>query len=121
MPTNPNNRRERTPVEERKGIKISAKTRQLYEQRNRALDDDPDAAPLAPDKWANAMRRDEYFRPVKKQLTVRIDADILAWLKAKGGQYQTHLNAVLCAAKWNTNSGRAKVPIIFHNSKHPFH
>ncbi len=95
MPTNSHNRPERTPVEERTGIKISAKTTQLYEHRNRALDDDPDAAPLAPDKWANATRRNEYFRPVKKQLTVRIDADILACLKTKGGQYQTHLNTAL--------------------------
>lgn len=95
MPTNSPKKLERTPVEERKGIKISAKTRELYEQRNRELDNDPDAAPLSPDKWAHAMRRDEYFRPLKKQLTVRIDADVLAWLKSKGGQYQTHLNAVL--------------------------
>jgi uncharacterized protein (DUF4415 family) len=38
------------------------------------------------------------FRPVKAPVTVRVDADVLAWLKAKGGQYQTHLNATLRAA-----------------------
>lgn len=35
------------------------------------------------------------FRPVKKQVTTRIDADLVAWLKSKGGHYQTHLNAEL--------------------------
>jgi uncharacterized protein (DUF4415 family) len=35
------------------------------------------------------------YRPVKKSVTVRLDADIVAWLKGKGGRYQTHLNAVL--------------------------
>jgi uncharacterized protein (DUF4415 family) len=38
------------------------------------------------------------FRPVKAPVTVRIDADVLAWLRTKGGQYQTHLNATLRAA-----------------------
>ncbi len=38
------------------------------------------------------------FRPLKAPVTVRLDADVLAWLKAKGGQYQTHLNATLRAA-----------------------
>ena len=35
------------------------------------------------------------YRPVKKPVTVRLDADIVAWLKAKGGHYQTHMNAIL--------------------------
>ena len=35
------------------------------------------------------------YRPVKAPVTVRLDGDVLAWLKAKGGQYQTHLNATL--------------------------
>lgn len=57
MPTNSINRPRRTPPAERKGIKISQRTRDLYEKRDRSLDDDPDVAPLPPDRWANAMRR----------------------------------------------------------------
>jgi uncharacterized protein (DUF4415 family) len=38
------------------------------------------------------------YRPVKALVTVRIDGEILAWLKSKGGRYQTHLNATLRAA-----------------------
>jgi uncharacterized protein (DUF4415 family) len=37
------------------------------------------------------------MRPVKEQLTIRIDADIVHWLKSKHGPYQTRLNAILRA------------------------
>jgi uncharacterized protein (DUF4415 family) len=30
---------------------------------------------------------------VKAPITVRLDGDVLAWLKAQGGQYQTHFVA----------------------------
>ncbi len=33
--------------------------------------------------------------PIKKQLTIRIDADILAWLRAQGKGYQTRINRFL--------------------------
>lgn len=35
------------------------------------------------------------FRPVKKQVTVRLDVDVLAWLKAGGKGYQTRMNKIL--------------------------
>lgn len=79
----------------RRGIEIDQNIRDLYEQRDRSLEDDPDSAPLPPDKWANAMRRDEFFRPVKKQTTVRIDADVLAWLRSKGEGHLTRINEIL--------------------------
>lgn len=36
--------------------------------------------------------------PGKRQVTVRLDADVLAWLKASGKGYQTRLNYILRAA-----------------------
>jgi len=33
--------------------------------------------------------------PVKKQLTIRLDADVLNWLKANGRGYQTRINRIL--------------------------
>jgi uncharacterized protein (DUF4415 family) len=36
-----------------------------------------------------------FYKPVKRQTTVRIDADILAWLKTYGRGYQTKINAIL--------------------------
>jgi uncharacterized protein (DUF4415 family) len=36
--------------------------------------------------------------PVKKQLTIRLDEDVLAWLKGHGKGYQTRINRVLRVA-----------------------
>ena len=33
--------------------------------------------------------------PVKQQLTIRLDADVLAWLKGHGRGYQTRINRIL--------------------------
>lgn len=56
-----------------------------------------DIPPLTEKFWANAQRG-RFFRPVKKQVTVRLDADVLEWFKAKQGGargYQTAINAAL--------------------------
>lgn len=40
----------------------------------------------------------KFYRPIKKPLTIRLDADVLAWLKSQGKGYQTRLNLLLRAA-----------------------
>ena len=47
--------------------------------------------------WPGAIRG-QFYRPVKQQLTVRIDADVLAWLKSQGKGYQSRLNEILRSA-----------------------
>jgi len=37
----------------------------------------------------------EYFKPVKKPVTLRLDADVLAWFKKQGRGYQTRINQAL--------------------------
>jgi len=37
----------------------------------------------------------KFYRPLKKPVTLRLDADVLAWLKSQGAGYQTRLNAIL--------------------------
>jgi uncharacterized protein (DUF4415 family) len=37
----------------------------------------------------------EYYRPIKKPVTLRLDADVLAWFKRDGRRYQTRINAAL--------------------------
>lgn len=47
--------------------------------------------------WSGA-RRGLFFRPLKKQLTLRIDADVIAWFKShtpNGDGYQTSINRAL--------------------------
>jgi uncharacterized protein (DUF4415 family) len=44
--------------------------------------------------WQNAVRN-PFYRPVKRQLTLRLDADVVAWLRKAGKGYQTRANALL--------------------------
>jgi uncharacterized protein (DUF4415 family) len=37
----------------------------------------------------------EYYRPLKKPVTLRLDADVIAWFKKDGRRYQTRINAAL--------------------------
>lgn len=59
--------------------------------------DTSDIPPLNEAFWVNATRFGDQalYRPVKQSTTVRLDADVLQWLKAKGKGYQTRLNAIL--------------------------
>jgi len=47
--------------------------------------------------WSGA-RRGVLYRPVKRQITLRIDADVIEWFKSqrlKGEGYQTNINRAL--------------------------
>ncbi|MDR1863449.1 MAG: BrnA antitoxin family protein [Treponema sp.] len=37
----------------------------------------------------------EYFKPVKKAVQIRLDADVLAWFKGYGKGYQSRINSAL--------------------------
>ncbi len=39
--------------------------------------------------------RGDFYRPVKEQITLRLDRDVLAWFKAGGEGYQTRINEAL--------------------------
>lgn len=57
---------------------------------------DTSDAPELPD-WSNA-KRGLFYRPVKQQLTLRLDADVVAWFKkhaTSGEGYQTRINRAL--------------------------
>jgi uncharacterized protein (DUF4415 family) len=65
-----------------------------------ALPDDQIDTTDAPEilDWSDA-RRGVFHRPVKQQITLRLDADIIAWFKARahgGRDYQTDINGALC-------------------------
>jgi uncharacterized protein (DUF4415 family) len=44
--------------------------------------------------WSKAVVG-KFYRPIKKSLTIRLDADVLAWLKLEGKGYQTRINKIL--------------------------
>jgi uncharacterized protein (DUF4415 family) len=53
-----------------------------------------DIPPLTEAFWKNAMRG-RFYKPAKTSTTVRIDSDVLAWLRAPGKGYQSRINAIL--------------------------
>ena len=48
-------------------------------------------------KWANAVIG-KHYRPIKTVVSVRVDNDVLAWLKSKGEGHLTRINAILRSA-----------------------
>src|SRR5262252_8911561 len=53
-------------------------------------------APPVPD-W-NEAEIGKFYRPRKKPVTMRLDSDVIAWLKADGRGYQTKVNWLLRSA-----------------------
>jgi len=43
----------------------------------------------------NTSERGQFYRPVKKSVTLRLDADLLAWFRKNHTKYQTAINNVL--------------------------
>jgi uncharacterized protein (DUF4415 family) len=39
----------------------------------------------------------KFYRPKKETVTIRLDADVLAWMRSLGEGYQTQINAYLRA------------------------
>lgn len=56
--------------------------------------DTSDIPELPPGAWKNAVRG-RFYRPVKQSVSLRLDADIVAWLKKAGKGYQTRANHIL--------------------------
>src|SRR5260370_31966194 len=54
------------------------------------LSDAPEADPL-PSK----VEIGRFYRPVKQLISLRVDADVLAWFRGQGPRYQTYINEVL--------------------------
>jgi uncharacterized protein (DUF4415 family) len=65
-------------------------------------------APELPN-WTNAVVG-KFYRPIKRPVTVRIDADILAWLKRSGPGYQTRINSLLRQAMHPPRTANRKKP-----------
>jgi len=61
-----------------------------------------DIAPLTEEFWQHATPN-PYYKPIKMPATVRIDADVMAWLKRQGKGYQTRMNAILREAMMRTH------------------
>ena len=53
-----------------------------------------DLPPLTEAFWQQAVRN-PFYKPTKTSTTVRIDSDVLLWLRSAGKGYQSRINAIL--------------------------
>ena len=56
-------------------------------------------------KWANAVVG-KHYRPIKTAVSLRIDNDVLDWLKSKGEGHLTRVNQILRDAMMSDLRGR---------------
>jgi uncharacterized protein (DUF4415 family) len=88
---------------------------------DRMKDSDIDYSDIPPLDKSFFKKATAEWPPAKQQVTVRLDTDVLDWLKAHGKGYQTRLNRILRAAmesqpprsppKKNTRSRSAFKPV----------
>ena len=62
---------------------------------DRMRDADIDYSDIPPLDKSFLKKATTAWPPVKKQLTIRLDADVLDWLKRQGKGYQTRINRIL--------------------------
>jgi uncharacterized protein (DUF4415 family) len=53
-----------------------------------------DIPEMTEERMKNAIRGG-FYRPVKQQITARLDSDVLHWLKSQGKGYQSRMNGIL--------------------------
>jgi uncharacterized protein (DUF4415 family) len=56
--------------------------------------DTSDIPELPLSAWKDAVRG-KFYRPVKRAVSMRLDADVISWLKKPGRGYQTRANSIL--------------------------
>ncbi len=73
-------------------LKRRNELRRLAKRPNTEIDcsDIPEIREIPPDAVIG-----KFYRPKKTSVTIRLDADVLTWLKAFGGGYQTRINEYL--------------------------
>jgi uncharacterized protein (DUF4415 family) len=77
--------------------RLTAGRKRQLKKLSRQPDDEintSDIPELTESFWQNAIRN-PFYRPLKQQLTLRLDADVIAWLRRQGKGYQTRANALL--------------------------
>ncbi len=84
-------------VRHSKGQPLTARQKRELEAVSALPDkqiDTSDIPELPPSAWKDAVRG-KFYRPVKQAVSLRLDADVVAWLKKRGKGYQTRVNHIL--------------------------
>ena len=64
-------------------------------RRRTGVKTDPTLDDAAVIRTLMVAERGEFYRPMKEQITLRLDKDVIAWFKAGGEGYQTRINEAL--------------------------
>jgi uncharacterized protein (DUF4415 family) len=79
------------------GTPLTKRERAELEKLARRPERDSDTSDIpewTDEMWKRAVRG-KFYRPVKRAVSLRLDADVIAWLKKDGKGYQTRANRVL--------------------------
>jgi uncharacterized protein (DUF4415 family) len=82
--------------------RIARELIRLAKPRKVDLSDAPELPPPAWENpirgleaWLRTVRTSGMYKPVKQAVSMRLDADVVAWLKRSGPGYQTRANQIL--------------------------
>lgn len=85
--------------------KMNSKRRQREVEAIAAMADDQIDTSDIPELTDEQLRRGvrgQMYRPIKRPVTIRLDADVIEWLKKGGPGYQTKVNRLLRATMLRT-------------------
>lgn len=91
---------EGTRASHKRANRMGSKRRRPKALNTRASGDPKKGLPL------DTMKISDFYRPLKKPVTLRLDADVLAWFKKDGRRYQTRINKALRAVMEREAKGR---------------
>ncbi len=75
--------------------KLTRQQQQELGALSKLSDDDINTTNIAElNDWTDAERA-RFYRPLKTPVTIRLDADVLAWFKSHSDKYQTAINKAL--------------------------
>jgi uncharacterized protein (DUF4415 family) len=77
-----------------KRVKVSDETRRLWAERDNSKDD-PENPVMSPEAWEENGVIGKYYRPIKTAISLRVDNDVLDWLKSKGEGHLSRINQIL--------------------------
>ncbi len=88
-----------------KASKIEKELKKLAAMPDEAIDKS-DIPEISADEWRKHGQVGKFYRPIKKAVTIRLDADVLDWFKSHNRKYQTAVNRVLREYMEAHSSGR---------------
>ena len=107
----------KTPIEGRPGWvryetvpgePLSDEVKANLEELAKMSDDEIDTSDIpewTDEMWKRAVRG-RFYRPIKEAVSLRLDADVIAWLKKDGAGYQTRANRMLRELMMKDAEGR---------------